>query len=94
MLGTAQEQLPVDRQRRSYPKALAGVAIDLVGNGIELVTEGLQHVGRAGGFGVDALARSQAGPLPRTPQPLEGVTYAHKIEKAEAPLDWRLPASD
>jgi methionyl-tRNA formyltransferase len=30
--------------------------------------------------------------LPATPQPLEGVTYAHKIEKAEAPLDWQRPA--
>ena len=26
------------------------------------------------------------------PQPTEGVTYAHKIEKAEAALDWTLPA--
>ena len=28
----------------------------------------------------------------RTPQPSEGVTYAHKIEKAEAALDWGLSA--
>ena len=27
------------------------------------------------------------------PQPAEGVTYAHKIEKAEAALDWSLPAA-
>ena len=27
------------------------------------------------------------------PQPAEGVTYAHKIEKGEAPLDWTLPAA-
>lgn len=37
--------------------------------------------------------------LPRLPlaarkQPDEGVTYAAKIEKAEAQLDWRLPAVD
>ena len=31
-------------------------------------------------------------PLDKVPQPEEGVTYAAKIEKAEAPLDWRLPA--
>ncbi|NJD23777.1 MAG: methionyl-tRNA formyltransferase [Betaproteobacteria bacterium] len=31
-------------------------------------------------------------PLPETAQPAEGVTYAHKIDKAEAALDWRLPA--
>ena len=30
--------------------------------------------------------------LPRTPQPDAGVTYAHKIEKAEARLDWQQPA--
>ncbi len=40
---------------------------------------------------VDALA--QAGHLVRTPQPAEGVNYAHKIEKAEAVIDWSLPAS-
>ncbi len=34
---------------------------------------------------------AQAGLRP-VPQPAEGVTYAHKIEKAEAALDWRLPA--
>ncbi len=30
--------------------------------------------------------------LPRQPQPLEGVNYAHKIDKAEAALDWDLSA--
>ncbi|MEY4733044.1 MAG: Methionyl-tRNA formyltransferase [Pseudomonadota bacterium] len=30
--------------------------------------------------------------LQRVPQPAEGVNYAHKIEKAEAALDWALPA--
>lgn len=36
----------------------------------------------------------QAAALPRTPQPAEGVTYAHKIEKAESAIDWRQPAVD
>lgn len=39
---------------------------------------------------VDALARLEQ--LRRTPQPAEGVTYAHKIEKHEALIDWSLPA--
>lgn len=39
---------------------------------------------------VQALAQPDA--LVRTPQPAEGITYAHKIEKAEAALDWRLSA--
>jgi len=38
---------------------------------------------------VDVLARL---PLAPCPQPEAGVTYAAKIEKGEAPLDWRLPA--
>ncbi len=29
----------------------------------------------------------------RTPQPTEGITYAHKIEKAEASIDWSQPAA-
>ncbi|MBI4987137.1 MAG: methionyl-tRNA formyltransferase [Rhodocyclales bacterium] len=39
---------------------------------------------------VEALRRLPQ--LVPTPQPTEGVTYAHKIEKAEALLDWRRPA--
>ena len=39
---------------------------------------------------VQGLAQPEA--LVRTPQPAEGVTYAHKIDKAEAALDWSLPA--
>ncbi|OGA97883.1 MAG: methionyl-tRNA formyltransferase [Burkholderiales bacterium RIFCSPHIGHO2_12_FULL_69_20] len=31
--------------------------------------------------------------LQRTPQPAEGVTYAHKIDKAEAAIDWTQPAA-
>lgn len=43
---------------------------------------------------VDALRRLAAGqPLPGTPQPAEGVTYAEKIAKEEAPLDLRRPAT-
>jgi methionyl-tRNA formyltransferase len=42
---------------------------------------------------VEALEAAACGGLNRTPQPAEGVSYAHKIEKAEAPLDWRQPAA-
>lgn len=41
---------------------------------------------------VEALEIAACGGLTRTPQPAEGVTYAHKIEKAEAQIDWALPA--
>ncbi|KGJ04478.1 methionyl-tRNA formyltransferase [Paracoccus halophilus] len=33
-------------------------------------------------------------PLPATPQPAEGVTYAAKIDKAEARIDWSRPAAE
>ena len=32
-------------------------------------------------------------PTPRTPQPADGVSYAHKIAKAEALIDWHQPAA-
>ena len=40
---------------------------------------------------VEALGRL---PLPAAAQPAEGVTYAHKIEKAEALIDWRRTAAE
>ena len=39
-----------------------------------------------------ALAQMEAGTLPQVPQPAEGACYAAKIDKAEAALDWALPA--
>ena len=40
----------------------------------------------------DALARLDA--LPPEPQPEDGATYAAKIDKAEAAVDWRRPAAE
>ncbi|MPM90416.1 Methionyl-tRNA formyltransferase [bioreactor metagenome] len=37
---------------------------------------------------VEALEIAACGQLTATPQPEEGVTYAHKIEKAESAIDW------
>ena len=43
---------------------------------------------------VDALATlERTGALPATAQPSDGVTYAEKIGKHEAALDWRAPAA-
>ena len=42
---------------------------------------------------VEALELASCGGLAREPQPTEGVTYAHKIEKVEAAIDWRQPAA-
>eukprot|EP01136_Pigoraptor_vietnamica_P037388 Opistho-1_new@105276 len=41
---------------------------------------------------VEALEISACGGFTPVPQPAEGVTYAHKIEKAEAAIDWSQPA--
>ncbi|WP_127090796.1 methionyl-tRNA formyltransferase [Aquabacter cavernae] len=41
-----------------------------------------------------ALAALERGGLHFTPQPEEGVLYARKIEKAEAKIDWSLPAAE
>ncbi len=41
---------------------------------------------------VQALQAAAAGALCPLPQPVQGVTYAAKIDKREAALDWRLPA--
>jgi methionyl-tRNA formyltransferase len=40
---------------------------------------------------VDCLARL---PMPAEPQPEAGVTYASKLEKSEAAIDWRRPAAE
>jgi methionyl-tRNA formyltransferase len=41
---------------------------------------------------VEALELAACGGLRGAGQPDEGVTYAHKVEKQEAAIDWRLPA--
>jgi len=41
---------------------------------------------------VRALAELESGQLVAVPQPVAGVTYARKIEKSEALIDWRLAA--
>lgn len=53
----------------------------------EMMTVGADLMGRA----LIALERQS---LSFTPQPEEGVTYAKKIEKAEARIDWSQPAQD
>ncbi len=49
-------------------------------------------------LGADLMARALAalgrGSLVFTPQATQGVTYAHKIDKAEARIDWTKPAHE
>ena len=42
---------------------------------------------------VDALDGLVAGQLAFEPQAEDGITYAHKLDKAEAAIDWTLPAT-
>ena len=42
---------------------------------------------------VDALALAQLQHLVPTRQPADGITYAHKIDKAEAAIDWQQSAA-
>ena len=42
---------------------------------------------------IEALARLEEGNLQPTAQPTAGVSYAHKIDKSEAALDWRADAA-
>ena len=51
----------------------------------------LAHLG--GRLIVRALELAACGGLVRRPQPGEGITYAHKIDKAEAAIDWCEPAT-
>ncbi|MFT4045561.1 MAG: methionyl-tRNA formyltransferase [Solimonas sp.] len=41
---------------------------------------------------VEALKRLKRNELPETPQPADGATYAKKLDKDEARIDWTLPA--
>lgn len=52
----------------------------------------LSHIGAS--LMLRALATLSRGALEATPQPEEGVTYAAKIGKAEARIDWSRPARE
>jgi methionyl-tRNA formyltransferase len=60
--------------------------LPILGRNTGQVTEDLARLG------AEALLEWLANPGPATPQPEEGVTYATKIDKAEARIDWSRPA--
>jgi len=51
-----------------------------------------QLFGELARLGAEALVEWLDSPSPPVPQPEDGVTYAHKIDKAEARIDWSQPA--
>ena len=55
----------------------------------------LERVAQRGAqLAVRALAEAHAGTLLRTPQPADGITYAHKLAKSEGAIDWQRPAAE
>jgi methionyl-tRNA formyltransferase len=69
----------------------ARIAIGFEANAGEM-TEKLAHAGA--GLITQALTLLEDGGLVFAAQAQEGVTYAHKIDKAEARIDWHRPALD
>ena len=51
LLRGVQEQLPVDRQGRSYSQPLARAVVDFIGDGIQLLLAVVRHFGVFAGTG-------------------------------------------
>src|SRR3954468_8537779 len=62
--------------------------LDIRGKNAGEVTEELANLGAR------ALIEWLENPTPPEPQPIAGVTYASKVDKAETRIDWRQPAND
>ena len=60
--------------------------LDICGKNAGQVTEELAQLG------ADALVQWLDKPTPPQPQPEDGATYASKVDKAEARIDWTQPA--
>ena len=60
--------------------------LDIRGKNCGQVTEEMAKLGAS------CLSIGSSNPTPREPQPIEGATYAAKIDKAEARIDWSRPA--
>ena len=67
---------------------LARQTLDIRGKTAGQVTEEMANLGAR------ALLDWLAHPTPPEPQPLAGATYATKLDKAEARIDWTRPASE
>jgi methionyl-tRNA formyltransferase len=62
--------------------------LDLRGKNAGQVTRDMAQLG------AEALLAWLAGPTPAQPQPADGVTYAAKVDKAEARIDWQRPVDE
>jgi methionyl-tRNA formyltransferase len=64
------------------------LTLDIRGKNAGEVTEEVANLG------AQALLDWLANPTPPEPQPVGGITYASKIDKAETRIDWRRPAHE
>lgn len=69
-------------------RMLHRLTLDIRGKNAGQVTEELAHLG------AQALLDWLQHPTDPEPQPIAGATYASKIDKAEARIDWRQPAAE
>jgi methionyl-tRNA formyltransferase len=67
---------------------LARQILDIRGRNAGQVTEDMAHIGAR------ILVEWLATPTRPEPQPIAGAAYAKKIDKAEARIDWTMPAAD
>jgi methionyl-tRNA formyltransferase len=67
---------------------LLRLATPISGKNAGELTDELAHLGAR------ALVQWLEDPSPPVPQPDEGITYARKIDKAEARIDWNRPAQE
>ncbi len=71
-------------------------AIPIVHSGAVLDTTATLHdklAALGGRLIAQALVLAETGALKPVKQPTDGISYAHKIEKTEAAVDWRQPAA-
>jgi methionyl-tRNA formyltransferase len=85
---------------------ISGVTLMLMDEGLDtgpmLARQTLDIRGKTGVQVIDEMANLGARllmewletPTPPEPQPIAGVTYAHKIDKAETRIDWSRPAKE
>jgi methionyl-tRNA formyltransferase len=64
------------------------LTLDIRGKNSGQITEEMSHLG------AQALLDWLENPTPPEPQPIAGATYAAKIDKAEARIDWSEPAEE
>jgi methionyl-tRNA formyltransferase len=67
---------------------LARQSLDIRGRNAGEVTDNMAHLGAR------MLLEWLDAPTPPEPQPVAGATYANKIDKTEARIDWSQPAAD